>query len=386
MENKIKTLHEATQCILSGLKSGDIYNGINVTEYIGSVQESAVISNPDTYMNFELWEKVRGHNILFITGLSGSGKSTLATELAKTNDAEVIRLDGFEHDFDSSNYKILDSFKAKHPEMLPHFENHWKDAISANLKYVIESLTLYMTYVIKTLYTHPNKLFIVEGVQLYFDDEIIDFIKGKPLIIKGTSALKSYSRQIKREMQYTESFGENLNVLYQYAVKDRLSGLKNSTKNDKFLTDFKNRILVLNNSSKLFHVSDTNLSGKTIMPSIPNNYMTEHGFENNTIARISFAPSIGQCLAGISDNLEGKILYVHEPSNYAELIITPNADIIKQSYVPDAPITGEVWSMKPTRLRCVSKIKILKAIRQPHTYMYGDNTASLYFWDYKVIE
>jgi uridine kinase len=385
MKNKGKSLHEATQCILDGLMAGDIQVGLDVNDYVGSVQESAIIDNPDTYINFESWEKVRGHNILFITGLSGSGKSTLATELAKTYDADIIRLDGFQHDFDSSDCKILETFKLKHPEMSPYFENHWRDAMIANMIYVIDSLTLYMTYVIKTLYTHPNKLFILEGVQLYFDEEIIDFIKNKPLIIKGTSATKSYTRQIKREMSYETTVMGNLNVLYQYVVKHKLVGLKHSNQNDKFLTDFKNRILSLN-TDKIYHVSDTNLSGKTIMPSIPNNYMTEHGFENNTIARISFAPSIVQCLAGISDNLEGKIFYVHEPSNYDDLVTMTNEDIIKQSYVPDAAITGELWSMKPTQVRCVAKIKVLKAIKKPHTYAYGNNTASLYFWNYKIIE
>ena len=46
------------------------------------------------------WQRKKGQNILYITGLSGSGKSTLGEELSKSHDAFYIELDRIFHETD----------------------------------------------------------------------------------------------------------------------------------------------------------------------------------------------------------------------------------------------------------------------------------------------
>ena len=45
-----------------------------------------------------------------------------------------------------------------------------------------------------------------------------------------------------------------------------------------------------------------------LKPRVPDNFFTKNGYEDNNTNRVSFAPSIDKCLAGLSQNLDGKNL------------------------------------------------------------------------------
>lgn len=130
----------------------------------------------------------------------------------------------------------------------------------------------------------------------------------------------------------------------------------------------------------LYHVSQSNLDGVVVYPSIPSNYMTRYGYEDNNIYRISYCPSIKGCLRGLSCNLKSMILYVHEPASYDALsIITP-------VNVPDSYITGEVWVLNQTHQKLIQIIRVIKSTT-PYKYSYGfSRIATLYDWDYEVLE
>lgn len=136
----------------------------------------------------------------------------------------------------------------------------------------------------------------------------------------------------------------------------------------------------LKSDKGLYHLSKTNLDGKTLYPRIPSNFLVKNGYENGKTERVCFAKSIDGSLRGMSQNLKGVELYVHVPDGQYN-IYTPN---IKE--VPDSKITGEVWIKEPVKLRCIGKIKVIKDKGEDGIpYKYGNNTAELYDWEWRWI-
>lgn len=128
---------------------------------------------------------------------------------------------------------------------------------------------------------------------------------------------------------------------------------------------------------RFFHVSSVNKQMLHLTPRVPHNFLTSRGYEDSTTRRVSLSSSIDGCLMGLSQNLQGQELYVYEPVDYKRLhVVTPDA-----TQVPDATLTGEVWSLKPVTMRQTVRIKVEGAKPQPYSYDYGENLkAELYKW------
>ena len=134
--------------------------------------------------------------------------------------------------------------------------------------------------------------------------------------------------------------------------------------------------------NRYYHLST--IKGLTkLQPSVPNNFLTDYGFENNTIKRVCFTPSIDQCLMAMSANITHKEFYVYIPYN----IDTNKLRKPSVEEVPDSLITGEVWSLQSVRIKCIGKIRVTKPKGTTHKYNYGDKyTAELYEWEYEWVE
>lgn len=146
----------------------------------------------------------------------------------------------------------------------------------------------------------------------------------------------------------------------------------------KFLNEQKN-------FKKLYHISEENLDNKTLIPRVPDNFMTKNGYEDAKIKRVAFCTSIQGCLMALSANISGKVFYVHEPIDYNVRILF-NKDIITKKYVPDAHITGETWVLEPIKLKNVMTILVKSAKSKSYEYKLGDKTKKrLYEWNYDVI-
>ena len=131
---------------------------------------------------------------------------------------------------------------------------------------------------------------------------------------------------------------------------------------------------------KLFHISQNNLHDKTVTPSIPDNFFTKHGYEDNKTPRVCFGPSIGRCLRALSQKLTNAEFYVYNPAEECD-VYRPS---IKE--VPDAKITGEMRVLKPTKLQADGKIRAIGDNGKDVTpYKNGDNTAYLYDWEWKWV-
>lgn len=106
----------------------------------------------------------------------------------------------------------------------------------------------------------------------------------------------------------------------------------------------------------MYFLSNISMDGNTLNPRIPDNYFTKHGYEDNKTPRVCFAPSIGKALIGLGRPVDDEEFYVHIPANRVDqkYIHKPT-----QKEVPDVKQTGEMWVLKPVKLKCIGKVKVV---------------------------
>lgn len=178
-------------------------------------------NEPPVYYNVDHWIQLYDwsttvDNILFITGLSGGGKGYIAKQMAKqhSNSGEVviIELDKFENYPWYHGQKEGNNFVAKGDEIIFNFLNkrydndletdHWL----TNMEKYKQDLRDFMFYIIDHAKKNPKTRFIVEGIQIFFDDFFADEILldrehnrcKYPMIIIQTSQVKSMTKVMHR--------------------------------------------------------------------------------------------------------------------------------------------------------------------------------------------
>ena len=162
--------------------------------------ESAFINHKDEYFNIDKWQRKKGQNILYITGLSGSGKSTLGEELSKSHDAFYIELDRITREFgqdekwNPNGYQknVSQIFRKMYAETGCVYEKD--DSFDTKRAKFNSAFNWLLDYCTK----RPGLLFIWEGIHISarIDHE---YLKDKPMIIKGTSKHTSLKRMTIRE-------------------------------------------------------------------------------------------------------------------------------------------------------------------------------------------
>lgn len=137
------------------------------------------------------------------------------------------------------------------------------------------------------------------------------------------------------------------------------------------------------NTSLYFISKDRLDESEIIHPRIPDDYMTQHGYEDNKTPRVCFSTSIDGCLTALGMNVSNQKFYVYHPISDAK-VITPT-----EEQVPDASITKERWICEPVQLHYIGAIKAIDT-NGPHDdgtpYRYGKNKefeARLYHWGWK---
>ena len=121
-------------------------------------------------------------------------------------------------------------------------------------------------------------------------------------------------------------------------------------------------------AEKLYFLSEHDDWDESIIkPRIPNNFLTQNGYEDATIPRVCFSTFIDGCLRALSQNLKGKIFYVYQPVGKHE-VIKPTLE-----QVPDRAVTRERWITKPVELRCIGKIQVGEAKGDGIKYVYGED-------------
>ena len=213
---------------------------MNINDFCTAI-ENVFISKKDYVQNFDKW-KPGSNNILYITGFSGSGKSTLAQEYVKKYNAIIIELDMFEFGNDFSGIGILNKCKNKFPDYKKGLEANWKNADGTEMDEdeIITLLDKAAKYALKICKNDKSHLYIFEGLQIFrrFDP---DSIKSSPLIIKGTSALLSEFRAIKRGIQYNKN-KKNKSRDIDIIKRHIKSHLPMNLKDDAKIKSFQNKI------------------------------------------------------------------------------------------------------------------------------------------------
>lgn len=141
-----------------------------------------------------------------------------------------------------------------------------------------------------------------------------------------------------------------------------------------------NTTYVKNHKGPMYFISEKELDGQTLEPRIVDNYFTKNGYEDSQTKRISFAPDVGKCLSGLSQNVKGKQFNVYVPD------VEDGIDVYKPNSkaVPDAEITQEMWVTDPVKVKKLGSITCTGDTGEDgHKFKYGDKTAELYDWNYK---
>lgn len=203
--------------------------------------ESFVFNTKDDIRNFDKW-KPGPNNILYITGLSGSGKTTSAYSYANDYNATLIKLDDLEHMSSSSNVKFIRQIFDKFPDFKHGLDSYFTDdngkfdenAYDKLMKRVIR-------YLIELCHKDSGKLYIIEGIQLYRYQGLVDG-RSVPIIIKGTSAISSEYRAIKRAIDLN-SRKKNPKRQSELISNHLKRHLPMNLKDEKKLKEFKSPIL-----------------------------------------------------------------------------------------------------------------------------------------------
>lgn len=183
---------------------------------------SLAFSEPDVYYRVDMWIQLYDwsktkDNVLFITGLSGGGKGyrakKMAEEYSKMGEVIIVELDKFENytwyqdEVEDNEYVaegdrlIFDYLKKLYPDGLDI--DHW----ITNIDRYRQDLRSFMFYLMDYAEKRPKTRFIVEGVQIFFDDFFVDDILldrehnccSRPIIVIQTSRVKSMTKVMHRK-------------------------------------------------------------------------------------------------------------------------------------------------------------------------------------------
>ena len=209
---------------------------------------------------------------------------------------------------------------------------------------------------------------------ILLDDLIDSAMIQDPGVINDSKSLDQIQEKFEKYTSIVS--GEKYRDIYDLSDKISLSPVDESVKSTN---DY-----VMRN---LFFISkDGDYDETIVQPRIPDNYMTQNGFEDSKTPRVCFSTSIDGCLMGLSQNITNKEFYVYHPVGKHK-VITPT-----EKQVPDVKITKERWICEPVELTCIGKIKAIDENGPKDDgipYRYGKNNeheARLYSWGYKWIQ
>lgn len=162
--------------------------------------ENVIIDRDDLYINMDKFESGKC-NVILVTGFSGSGKSTLGKEMvAKYKCDDHFELDALEWWFDGMISE--DELKEGMPpiyDWLIHNKKLMNLHRPTNAE-IARMMNKLIPHVINWCRKNKNKKYVVDGIQLYeswAENDRCNYLEY-PIVLKGTSGLKSMYRAMKR--------------------------------------------------------------------------------------------------------------------------------------------------------------------------------------------
>ena len=126
-------------------------------------------------------------------------------------------------------------------------------------------------------------------------------------------------------------------------------------------------------TNALYHLSKSNTI-KQLTPQIPKKVSSrKNAFEDDKIARVSFAPSIKECILGLqlsSDEFtDGEtVMYVYTPIDIDKTKLVSNDLIVNNKLVFDAKITKECWYLDDVKVKLVGSVTIYDEVEKTIEY------------------
>lgn len=134
-------------------------------------------------------------------------------------------------------------------------------------------------------------------------------------------------------------------------------------------------------NNDIYYISTNKINSCTLLPRIPNNFLTQNGFADRKTARIAFHKTIDGAVMNIDKKEPGKEFFVYIPD------IECSYHNPTKNEQPESDITDEVWVTEKIPIRCIGKIKIgEEKENKGHEYTYGKKTAKIYEWNWSWIE
>lgn len=172
--------------------------------YINMMTES-VFKDTDNIFHKENEYKNKKCNIVFVTGHSGSGKSTIGKKISD----ECYSLDDVleQYRFSDKNFKeygdlIYSYFNTTGKKFRLSAEEIQNNTTEKTYEQAL--LDSFIAYSIKYAKKHKNRKYCIEGIQIYQWYEPEEF-EEYPLLILGTSMMKSNHRAAKRDSSDSEN-------------------------------------------------------------------------------------------------------------------------------------------------------------------------------------
>lgn len=183
-------------------------------------------------INLDLW-KPGDHNILYITALSGSGKTTLATSIAKEHNAILFTTDDIwnKGEYGTNESKELCKYLRK---KFPKYDDYCtKGTPLGNDVFVL------LDELLRVMHNDSKHLYIIEGIEFFECDNGEEFSE-EPLIVLGTSAVKSLLQRLGREHP-----SDNGGIDWSAALKDEfIQCVRWYIDSERLLDKFRKRIKV----------------------------------------------------------------------------------------------------------------------------------------------
>ena len=179
--------------------------------------ENVAINRDDLYVNFEKFTSGKS-NIILITGFSGSGKTTLARKIATEYKCDdYIELDSLSWWFAKAitEEKLREGVPACYDFLKSHPEYMNMDRVPTQ-KEEGKMYEEFIPYVISWCKKRSPKKYVIEGIQLYETYQKGDKFpySGYPMILKGTSGLKSCYRAYKRNKSKVKDIPDYLKWMF----------------------------------------------------------------------------------------------------------------------------------------------------------------------------
>lgn len=188
------------------IKDGGMHNEIKdrkhdykLKESYEHIEENLIFSKDN--MEFNLDKFGKSENVLYITGLGGSGKSTIISEYGKKYNAEALEFDAITsaliHGLENLNRTKI------HPIILEYLETQNPNKLNGFSDPGFNDECVKFLDWFENRVTKDDKSYILEGMQIFICFNPERFI-GKPMVIMGTSVVKSMFRSVSRRYKRSE--------------------------------------------------------------------------------------------------------------------------------------------------------------------------------------